>query len=124
VPTKKPKRSSPGRPLSKKEKSEARRRLEATPALETASELLNVAGSVPRLKLLYLLAQGEDMPVGELVEKVGGSIGAVSQHLAKLRIHRLVASRRGGQSLHYRLTDHPFNETLRAGFFQAVREAH
>jgi DNA-binding transcriptional ArsR family regulator len=114
----KTKRGSPGRNLSAKEISEVRQRLAATADLEKTAALLNVAGSAPRLKLLYLLAQGNDLPVGELTEKLGGFLPAASQHLAKLRVHGLIVARRDGQSLHYRLTDHPLNEFLRASFFQ------
>jgi DNA-binding transcriptional ArsR family regulator len=117
VPTKRTKRSSPGRAPSQEAISENRHRLEATADWEKTAELLNVAGSATRLKLLYLLGQGQDLPVGDLAERVGASLSAVSQHLAKLRMHGLVASRREAQSLYYRLTDHPFNETLRANFF-------
>jgi len=114
---KKTKSRFPGRTLSAKEISEIRQRLGAMPDLEKASELLNVAGSATRLKLLYLLGQDKDLPVGDLAERLGVSVSTVSQHLAKLRIYKLVASRREAQSLYYRLTDHPFNETLRTNFF-------
>ena len=114
---KKAKDSFPGRTLSGQEISEIKQRLEATPDIERTSELLNLVGSATRLKLLYLLEHENDLPVGDLAERVGVSLSAVSQHLAKLRIHGLVASRREAQSLYYRLTDHPFNDTLRASFF-------
>jgi len=117
VPTKKTKRGAPDRTLSAKEISETRQKLAAMPELEKASELFNLAGSASRLKLLHLLQREEDLPVGDLAARLGISIGAVSQHLTKLRIYGLVASRREAQSLHYRLTDHPFNEILRANFF-------
>jgi DNA-binding transcriptional ArsR family regulator len=115
---KKTKRRSPGRKLSPEEISKVRQRLEATADLAKLADLLTVAGSAPRLKVLFLLAQGNDLPVGELLEKLGGFLPAASQHLAKLRVHGLITPRRDGQSLHYRLTDHPFNEFLRGGFFQ------
>lgn len=93
-----------------------RQRLAAMPDLEMASQLLNVAGSATRLKLLYFLEHEKQLPVGDLADRVGVSLSGVSQHLAKLRIYGLVAFRREAQSLHYRLTDHPFNEMLRAIF--------
>jgi DNA-binding transcriptional ArsR family regulator len=111
---KKTKRSSPARGLSREEMSEIRQRLAATPNLEKTSQLLNVAGSATRLKLLYLLEQEKGLPVGDLAERLGVSVPAISQHLGKLRSYGLVASRREGQNLYYRLTAHPFNEKLRA----------
>jgi len=96
---------------------EFRQRLATMPELEEASELFNLAGNATRLKLLYLLGQEEDLPVGDLADRVGVSATAVCQHLAKLRSYRLVAARREDQTVRYRLSDHPFNETLRANFF-------
>ena len=119
MPRKKTKGTSPGRTLSAKEISETREMLEAMPELERASELFKLAGNATRLKLLHLLRQQEDLPVGNLAERLGVSVPVLSLHLAKLRIHRLVASRREAQSRQYRLTDHPFNEKLRAHFLPA-----
>ena len=116
MPRKKTKRRSPGRTLSAKEISETRPKLEAIPDLEKASELFNVAGSATRLKLLYLLEHVKNLPVSDLAERLGVSLATVSQHLSKLRIYGLVASRREAQTIYYRLTDHPFNEILRANF--------
>ena len=117
MPTNKTTRSLPGRALSAKEISEMRQRLGAMPGLEKASELFSVAGSATRLKLLYLLDHEKDLSVGDLAARLGVSLSAVTQHLAKMRIYGLVAPRRDAQRVYYRLTDHPFNETLRADFF-------
>jgi DNA-binding transcriptional ArsR family regulator len=105
------------RSRSAREISEARRRLGALPDLDKVSELLNVAGSATRLKLLYLLEHERDLPVGELADRLEVSVPAVCQHLGKLRAYGLVTPRRQAQIVCYRLTDHPFNETLRAHFF-------
>jgi DNA-binding transcriptional ArsR family regulator len=45
------------------------------------------------------------MPVGALVEALGLSQSALSQHLARLRSDGLVLFRRESQTLHYRLAD-------------------
>ena len=90
----KAKRRTPPGALSGKEISEIRQRVEAMPELERASELFNVAGSAARLKLLYLLDHEKDLPVGEPTERVGVSMSAVSQHLAKLRVYGLVVPQR------------------------------
>ena len=55
-----------------------------------------------RLTLLWCLLDRE-MSVGELAGAVGKSPAAVSQHLAKLRLARLVQTRRDGNTIHYRL---------------------
>lgn len=59
-----------------------------------------------RLNLLWCLLDGEHS-VGELADAVGKSPAAVSQHLAKLRLGRLVQTRRDGNTIFYRLdSDH------------------
>lgn len=57
-----------------------------------------------RLHLLWLLAQGES-DVTSLAEQCTASRTAVSQHLAKLRLAGLVATRREGRRIVYRLGD-------------------
>ena len=52
--------------------------------------------------MLCLLSQGE-MSVRQLEEMVGLSQSALSQHLARLRRHGLVATRRSAQNIYYSL---------------------
>jgi len=99
------------------EASDIRSILDSSPDLDTAAELLNLAGNSTRLKLLYLLENAKEMCVCDLAEMLGVSVSAVSQHLAKLRAYQLVAPRRDAQTIYYRLTDHKFNEKLRQNFF-------
>jgi len=56
-----------------------------------------------RLRILWALLQGE-RSVGQLAELVGAQVLSVSQHLAKLRLARLVEFRRG-RSTYYRATN-------------------
>lgn len=67
-----------------------------------ASDLLKALASPNRLKILCHLREGEKS-VGQIAALVGIRETAVSQHLALLRKDRLVASRREGQTVHYRL---------------------
>lgn len=70
-----------------------------------AARMLKLLSNERRLLILcFLLARGE-MKVGELVDAVGLSQSALSQHLAMLRADGLVAFRRESQVLHYRLSD-------------------
>ncbi len=69
---------------------------------EEASRLLTAMANPKRLVVLCNLLEGEKS-VGELTEIVGLSQGALSQHLAKMRALDLVATRRDGQTIHYRL---------------------
>lgn len=72
---------------------------------EAAAELLRALSNGPRLLIMCHLAASGELPVGALVERVGLSQSALSQHLAKLRDQDLVAYRREAQSLHYRIAD-------------------
>jgi ArsR family transcriptional regulator len=67
-----------------------------------AAQLLKALANEHRLMILCRLAEGEHS-VGALVEAVGLSQSALSQHLARLRADRLVATRRDAQTIYYRL---------------------
>jgi rhodanese-related sulfurtransferase/DNA-binding transcriptional ArsR family regulator len=60
--------------------------------------------SPARLELLDLLAQGE-RPVEELAREAGLSVANASAHLQVLARAQLVASRKAGLRVHYRLAD-------------------
>ncbi|MCA3247682.1 MAG: ArsR/SmtB family transcription factor [Tagaea sp.] len=68
----------------------------------SASALLKAMANERRLLILCHLAMGEKS-VGELEGLVGLSQSALSQHLARLRRDRLVATRRAAQTILYRL---------------------
>ncbi|AWK88669.1 ArsR/SmtB family transcription factor [Azospirillum thermophilum] len=70
--------------------------------LRTAAALLKAMANERRLLILCQLGQGEQC-VGELAGPVGLGQSALSQHLAKLRAEGLVATRRQGQTIFYRL---------------------
>ena len=61
-------------------------------------------GNPHRLELLEHLAQGE-RSVEALAERTRLSVGNASQHLQHLRRAGLVANRREGKFIHYRLAD-------------------
>lgn len=69
-----------------------------------AAAMLRLLGHEKRLMVLCRLADGE-MPVGALQALVGLSQSALSQHLARLREDGLVAGRRDGTTIHYRIAD-------------------
>lgn len=70
-----------------------------------AAQFLRVLANEHRLLMLcHLLVFGE-MTVTELLNRIGLSQSAVSQHLARLREDGLVAFRREAQTLHYRVCD-------------------
>jgi len=71
-----------------------------------ATALLAALANEHRLGILCELVEGE-RSVGALVHAVGLSQSALSQHLAKLRAARIVATRRNAQTIYYRLASNP-----------------
>ncbi len=69
-----------------------------------AATLLRLLANEKRLMILCQLADGE-MAVGEIQSHVDLSQSALSQHLALLRTEGIVATRREGQAVFYRLDD-------------------
>ncbi len=67
-----------------------------------ACHLLKALSNEVRLMLVCKLAEGE-WSVGQLQSHVGLGQSAVSQHLALLREHGVVSTRRAGQSVRYSL---------------------
>ena len=67
-----------------------------------AEAFLRSLASRHRLMILCTLLERE-MQVGELVQRLGLSQSNLSQHLARLRDEGLVATRREGTAIHYRI---------------------
>ncbi|MFT4028772.1 MAG: metalloregulator ArsR/SmtB family transcription factor [Protaetiibacter sp.] len=65
-----------------------------------------------RIRLLELLADGAEHSVAELQEATGLEASHLSQHLAVLRRHRLVASDRRASHVYYRLAHADVAELL------------
>jgi DNA-binding transcriptional ArsR family regulator len=69
------------------------------------ARLLRLMANEKRLLMLCHMADAGEVSVGALAEAVGLSQSALSQHLAKLREDRVVATRRDAQTIYYRLAD-------------------
>lgn len=70
-----------------------------------AAQMLKLLANERRLLILCHLVVEKELPVGRLAEAVGLGQSALSQHLARMREEGLVATRRDGQSIYYRLAD-------------------
>ena len=69
-------------------------------------EVFRMLADATRVQVLWALVDRE-CSVNELAERVGKPAPSVSQHLAKLRMARLVRTRRDGTTVFYRLeNDH------------------
>lgn len=71
---------------------------------EQAAQFLKALAHRDRLKVLCTLVEGE-RSVSEVEEMVGASQSAISQHLARMREEGIVASRRDGRLILYRIAD-------------------
>lgn len=81
-------------------------RLPSVDDVDLAVEVFRMLSDGTRLTLLWVLLDGEKS-VSELAAHVGKPPASVSQHLAKLRLARLVQTRRDGNTIYYRLdSDH------------------
>lgn len=84
-------------------------RLPAVPPeeqVDLAVEVFRMLADATRVRLLWTLLNAE-LSVGQLVTATGKSPTGVSQHLAKLRMARLVQTRRQGTQVFYRVdSDH------------------
>jgi DNA-binding transcriptional ArsR family regulator len=81
---------------------------------EEVAELMGVMSNPRRLLILCKLAEAQEMNVSALVEAVGLSQSALSQHLALMRAMGLVAPRKEGLNVHYRIADPRVFEMMRA----------
>jgi DNA-binding transcriptional ArsR family regulator len=68
--------------------------------VELAVDMFKLLADDTRLRIIWALLHGEKS-VNELADHVGANPAAVSQHLAKLRLARLVSVRRDGNRAFY-----------------------
>lgn len=78
-------------------------------------EVFRMLADPTRIQVLWALADAE-LSVNELADRIGKPAPSVSQHLAKLRMARLVRPRRTGTTLFYSLE----NEHVRQLVVDAV----
>ena len=82
---------------------------------EQAARLLRALSHGARLRVVCELVDGE-RSAGDLVRASGLSQSALSQHLAKLRTEKLVATRRDAQTIYYRIADPKALQVLKVLF--------
>ena len=72
--------------------------------VELAVEVFAMLADATRVRLILALREGE-LSVNALAGIAGKSAPAVSQHLAKMRLARMVSTRQEGTKVFYRLQD-------------------
>lgn len=81
--------------------------------LDGAAELVRLLADRTRLAILVLLVNNE-LTVGELAKTLDRPMAAVSQHLAKLRLGRLVSVRRAGTSIYCTLANEHVGDIVKS----------
>ncbi|MFQ6607391.1 MAG: ArsR/SmtB family transcription factor [Fidelibacterota bacterium] len=71
--------------------------------LNRLAEILAMLGNGTRLKILYALAEGEELCVCDLADVLNKDVSAISHQLRRLRDRGLVTNRRDGMTIYYRL---------------------
>ena len=77
----------------------------ASEFVELAVEVFSMLAEATRVRIVLALSKAGEMSVNSLAEVVDKSPAAVSQHLAKLRLARMVVPRSEGTAAFHRLAD-------------------
>lgn len=86
--------------------------------VELAVEVFAMLADATRVRIVLALRDGE-LPVNRLAEIAGKSPATVSQHLAKMRLARMVAARQDGNRVFYRLANEHARQLVADAIFQA-----
>jgi DNA-binding transcriptional ArsR family regulator len=92
------------------------------PLFRMHAELCKAMANEHRQAILHTIC-GEEKCVSDLAAEIGISVHNVSQHLRVLKERRLVASRKEGHTVFYRVTNQKFMEAC-ALMRQALIEQH
>jgi len=81
-------------------------------------EVFRMLADATRVRVLWALLDGE-LPVNELAVQLGKPQSAVSQHLAKLRMARLVQTRKQGAQVFYRVENEHVRQLVEDAVYHA-----
>jgi DNA-binding transcriptional ArsR family regulator len=86
--------------------------------VDLAVEVFSMLADPTRVRIVLSLRAGE-LPVNAIAAAVGKAPAAVSQHLAKLRLARIVAARQDGNRVFYRLENEHASRLVTDAIHQA-----
>lgn len=86
--------------------------------VELAVEVFSMLADATRVRLILAL-RDQELSVNHLADIVDKPPAAVSQHLAKLRLARIVATRHEGTRVFYRLENEHARQLVSDAIFQA-----
>ena len=96
--------------------------LPAEEHVDLAVEVFAMLADATRLRLLWALLDGETA-VNDLAAALGKPATGVSQHLAKLRLARLVTTRRQANQVFYRIENAHVRQLVQDAIYQAEHAA-
>ncbi|OUM39699.1 ArsR/SmtB family transcription factor [Arthrobacter sedimenti] len=94
-------------------------RLPESNFVELAVEVFSMLADATRVRIILALRDAGELSVNSLAETVDKSPAAVSQHLAKLRLARLVTTRQDGTRVFYRLENEHASQLVNDAILQA-----
>lgn len=87
--------------------------------VELAVEVFAMLADATRVRIIMALRDAEELSVNHLADIVDKSPAAVSQHLAKMRLARIVSTRQDGTRIFYRLANEHAQQLVADAIFQA-----
>ncbi|MCK3770932.1 metalloregulator ArsR/SmtB family transcription factor [Microbacterium aerolatum] len=87
--------------------------------VELAVEVFSMLADATRVRIVLALRDVEELSVNHLADILDKPSSAVSQHLAKLRLARIVTTRQHGQRVFYRLENEHAKQLVSDAIFQA-----
>lgn len=94
-------------------------RLPESEYVELAVEVFAMLADATRVRIILALRDAQELSVNHLAGTVDKSPAAVSQHLAKMRLARLVSTRQDGTRIFYRLANEHVQQLVVDAIFQA-----
>ena len=86
--------------------------------VELAVEIFGMLADATRVRIILAL-RDQEMSVNQLAEVLDKTPPSVSQHLAKLRLARIVSTRQDGTRVFYRLANEHASQLVSDAIFQA-----
>lgn len=93
-------------------------RLPDSQYVELAVEVFGMLADATRVRIILAL-RDQELSVNLLADVLGKTPASVSQHLAKLRLARIVSTRQEGARIFYRLANEHARQLVSDAIFQA-----
>ncbi len=87
--------------------------------VELAVEIFSLLADATRVRIVLALRDSEELSVNHLADIVDKPAATVSQHLAKMRLARMVTTRQHGNRVFYKLANEHAKQLVADAIFQA-----